>query len=74
MAGLAEATEDILDAASEFLWSDEMEQSLEAFYTNHASLFDCTVRGPTLSAMPGCMTGLSPEGAGPPLGPSQHQA
>lgn len=32
-------TEGILDAAAEFLWSDEMAESLEAFSTNHAELF-----------------------------------
>lgn len=33
------ATEGILDAAAEFLWSDEMAESLESFSTNHAEMF-----------------------------------
>ena len=33
------ATEGILDAAADFLWSDEMAESLESFSTNHAEMF-----------------------------------
>jgi hypothetical protein len=34
------ATEGILDAAADFLWSDEMAESLELFSSNHADLFE----------------------------------
>ena len=33
------ATKPILEAASEFLWSDELQSSLDSFSTNHAPLF-----------------------------------
>eukprot|EP01048_Picozoa_sp_COSAG05_P019240 COSAG05_NODE_2963_length_2459_cov_2.922458_3_plen_306_part_00 len=36
---LDQATIAILEAADEFLWSEEMSQSLDAFMTNHASMF-----------------------------------
>ena len=33
------ATKPILEAASEFLWSDELQSSLDSFSTNHAPMF-----------------------------------
>ena len=38
-AALQPATEGILEAASQFLWSDEMAESLDSFSVNHASMF-----------------------------------
>ena len=37
--GLAPSTQLILDAASECLWSDELQASLDTFSTNHAEMF-----------------------------------
>lgn len=38
-SALQPATEGILEAASQFLWSDEMAASLDVFSTNHAAMF-----------------------------------
>jgi hypothetical protein len=38
--GMSPSTQPILDAAGEFLWSDELQESLDAFSKNHASMFE----------------------------------
>ena len=30
----------IIEAAADFMWSEEMQESIDAFSTNHASMFD----------------------------------
>ena len=43
---LDQATIEVLEAAGEFLWSEQLAQSLDAFVTNHASMFaDATAGG-----------------------------
>jgi hypothetical protein len=34
------STQRILEAAAEFLWSDELQQSLDSFSKNHAAMFE----------------------------------
>jgi hypothetical protein len=37
------STQPIIEAAAEFLWSDELQESLDTFARNHASMFaGCT--------------------------------
>ena len=38
-SAMTPATKPILEAASEFLWSDELQSSLDSFSTNHAPMF-----------------------------------